>query len=125
MANAVSSPETPGGLISGAAHESAPVPLRVPRGGHLSLLQAVATLARESTTAEPPANRALLRRFRDNARRLASTTAHLARLTAEGKPVPAETEWLLDNNYIIDEVIREVRTDLPRGYYRELPALDA
>ncbi|CAN5666111.1 hypothetical protein BH23GEM1_BH23GEM1_00170 [soil metagenome] len=32
-------------------------------------------------------------------------------------------EWFLDNFYIIQEHIREVRTSLPRGYYQELPKL--
>ncbi len=32
-------------------------------------------------------------------------------------------EWLLDNRYIVQEHIREVRESLPRGYYRELPEL--
>jgi len=32
-------------------------------------------------------------------------------------------EWFLDNFYIIQEHIREVRTSLPRSYYQELPKL--
>ncbi|MGI9140420.1 MAG: GH36-type glycosyl hydrolase domain-containing protein [Gemmatimonadaceae bacterium] len=32
-------------------------------------------------------------------------------------------EWFLDNFYIIQEHIREVRTSLPHGYYHELPKL--
>jgi len=32
-------------------------------------------------------------------------------------------DWFLDNFYIIQEHIREVRTSLPRGYYQELPKL--
>ena len=31
--------------------------------------------------------------------------------------------WFLDNYYVIQEHIQEVRTTLPRGYYRELPEL--
>ena len=34
-------------------------------------------------------------------------------------------EWLLDNFYVVEEHIREVGQTLPRGYYRELPELDA
>ncbi|HUR92152.1 MAG TPA: glucoamylase family protein, partial [Gemmatimonadaceae bacterium] len=33
-------------------------------------------------------------------------------------------DWFLDNFYIIQEHIREVRTSLPRGYYQELPKLE-
>ncbi len=32
-------------------------------------------------------------------------------------------EWLLDNAYIVQEHIREIRTNLPGGYYQELPKL--
>src|SRR5262249_5298546 len=34
-----------------------------------------------------------------------------------------DAEWLLDNFHIIEETLREVRQDLPRGYYRKLPKL--
>ena len=34
-------------------------------------------------------------------------------------------EWLLDNFHIITEALREVRTDLPPGYYDRLPKLAA
>jgi len=32
-------------------------------------------------------------------------------------------EWLLDNFYIIQEAMQEVREDMPKGYYRQLPKL--
>jgi cyclic beta-1,2-glucan synthetase len=35
----------------------------------------------------------------------------------------AGAEWLLDNYYIITDQIREIRVDLPRRYYAELPKL--
>jgi cyclic beta-1,2-glucan synthetase len=31
--------------------------------------------------------------------------------------------WLLDNYYVVQEQLQEVRAGLPRGYYRELPEL--
>jgi cyclic beta-1,2-glucan synthetase len=34
-----------------------------------------------------------------------------------------ETEWLLDNFHIVEEALREVRHDLPPGYYTKLPKL--
>jgi cyclic beta-1,2-glucan synthetase len=37
-------------------------------------------------------------------------------------PSPAE-EWLLDNGHVIEEQVREIKEDLPRGYLRELPRL--
>ncbi len=32
-------------------------------------------------------------------------------------------DWLLDNSYVVQEHIREIRTSLPRSYYQELPKL--
>ena len=32
-------------------------------------------------------------------------------------------EWLVDNFHIVEEQLREIREDLPRGYYHELPKL--
>ena len=37
--------------------------------------------------------------------------------------VPKATEWLMDNAYVVERAIRQVRDDLPPGYYRRLPAL--
>jgi cyclic beta-1,2-glucan synthetase len=122
MANSTISPGSPESPAADVL-TPAPTPLRVEGAGHLSLLQAVTALAREGANAEPPGSRDLLRRFRDNARSLERATTKLGLLTAAGNPVPGETEWLLDNYYIIEEVVREVQTDLPRRYYRELPAL--
>ena len=32
-------------------------------------------------------------------------------------------EWLVDNFHVVDEQIRQIHDDLPRGYYRQLPKL--
>jgi len=37
--------------------------------------------------------------------------------------VTPAAEWLLDNFHIVTDQIREIREDLPRGYYQELPKL--
>jgi cyclic beta-1,2-glucan synthetase len=34
-------------------------------------------------------------------------------------------EWMLDNFYIIQQTLRQVRQDLPPGYYRRLPKLNS
>ncbi|GAA3953293.1 GH36-type glycosyl hydrolase domain-containing protein [Allohahella marinimesophila] len=44
---------------------------------------------------------------------------------AEAKELfPPAGEWLLDNFYLIEENIRQVRRDLPQRFYRELPEMD-
>src|SRR5262245_27049720 len=64
----------------------------------------------------------LLRRFRENGEALTRAHAEIARL-AHHEPLGADAEWLLDNYHIIEETLREVRHDLPRGFYHELPKL--
>ncbi|MDX3773583.1 glucoamylase family protein [Chromatiaceae bacterium AAb-1] len=65
----------------------------------------------------------LQRRLNANARvLLAAYRTSAAELEAGHSIVPA-AEWLLDNYHIIDQQIREIRDDLPAGYYRQLPKL--
>ncbi|MBN8548623.1 MAG: cyclic beta 1-2 glucan synthetase, partial [Deltaproteobacteria bacterium] len=43
---------------------------------------------------------------------------------ADNKEIlPSGSEWILDNYHVIEEHMREVRKDLPRGYYKTLPHL--
>ena len=57
----------------------------------------------------------------------ATCAAHRRRFQAgtgaEGEGGGLDAEWLCDNFHIIEEVLREVRLDLPRGYDKELPKL--
>ena len=41
----------------------------------------------------------------------------------EERAITPAAEWLVDNFHIVDEQLREIREDLPRGFYRELPKL--
>jgi len=57
--------------------------------------------------------------------RLILEQAH-QRLTAAaalGRDISPAGDWFLDNYHIVQDHIGEVRESLPRGYYRELPAL--
>src|SRR5205085_5145499 len=40
-----------------------------------------------------------------------------------GQFVTAAAEWLLDNFHLVTTEIRDIRQHLPKGYYRQLPAL--
>jgi cellobiose phosphorylase len=40
-----------------------------------------------------------------------------------GQGVTVSAEWLLDNSYLIQEQINDVRADLPESYYGELPGV--
>src|SRR6185437_4044445 len=58
-----------------------------------------------------------------NGRVLYAAYRRIAAAAAEGLTLISDAEWLLDNFYIVEEVLREVRHDLPRGYYKKLPKL--
>ncbi|GAB2927387.1 hypothetical protein [Rheinheimera gaetbuli] len=66
---------------------------------------------------------ALQQRLSANANTLlAAYRTSAAELQAGHSIVPA-AEWLLDNYHIVEQQIREIRDDLPAGYYRQLPKL--
>ena len=39
------------------------------------------------------------------------------------RPVTPAADWLVDNFHAVEEQIRDIRSDLPHGYYRQLPKL--
>ncbi len=67
------------------------------------------------------AGRDFLARFERNAAGIISAHNQVTESLKAGFPLPAEAEWLLDNFYVVEEQLREIRDDLPRGFYRELP----
>lgn len=69
------------------------------------------------------ASRSLVSRLRDNERVLLGAYRTIAATAVEGRPMAPAAEWLLDNFHLVEQQVREVRTDLPESYYRELPKL--
>jgi cyclic beta-1,2-glucan synthetase len=69
------------------------------------------------------ASRSLFPRFDDNARVLREAYRALTDDVHRGEFVTPSGEWLLDNYHLVASEIRQVRHNLPRGYYRELPKL--
>ncbi|TET51702.1 MAG: hypothetical protein E3J64_06415, partial [Anaerolineales bacterium] len=66
----------------------------------------------------------LLRRLRLEERRLHDTYVNLTRASKKQTLLPYAAEWLLDNFFVVERAIRQVREDLPHGYHRELPVMD-
>ncbi|MEK9144791.1 MAG: carbohydrate-binding protein, partial [Elusimicrobiota bacterium] len=69
------------------------------------------------------AARSVFPRFDENARLLRDTYRALSDDVHHGEFVTPAAEWFLDNFHLIAAEIREVRQNLPHGYYRQLPAL--
>lgn len=71
----------------------------------------------------PPRVPSLHARLRDNAGELLRGYRAGAAEVAAGRGVVPAAEWLLDNYHVVEAQMREIRTDLPPGYYRQLPKL--
>ncbi|MGH9424537.1 MAG: hypothetical protein ACRD3J_31480, partial [Thermoanaerobaculia bacterium] len=65
----------------------------------------------------------LLERLDDTRKVLDEIHDRLAEAAERDVDISPAGEWLLDNAYIVQEHIREIRTNLPGGYYQELPKL--
>src|SRR5262245_38096994 len=87
-------------------------------GRHATALAAMYTLA-----AEPGRGRPLLPRLDEAASELDDTYQFLS-AAIRGDVVPVGSEdWLRDNHHVVQDQVREIRQDLPRQYYFELPKL--
>ncbi len=62
-------------------------------------------------------------RLRDNENMLLSVYRGIAGAANENRHGTPAADWLLDNYHIVEEQIREIRQDLPPGFYRLLPKL--
>src|SRR6266511_530194 len=72
---------------------------------------------------ESDKGRPLLPRVQDNGRVLRDAYRLIATAIREERAITPAAEWLVDNFHVVDEQLREIRDDLPAGFYRELPKL--
>src|SRR5215831_4527793 len=83
--------------------------------------ESLALAQRVNTT--PSKGSPLLPRIFDNGRVLLESYRAIAQAIREERAITPAAEWLVDNFHIVDEQLREIRDDLPAGYYRELPKI--
>jgi cyclic beta-1,2-glucan synthetase len=74
-------------------------------------------------TAKPTKGHSLASRLADNASVLRDVQRAIAKAIGEGRAITPAAEWLIDNYHVVERQIREIRSDLPPGYYRQLPKL--
>ena len=79
--------------------------------------------AAQPITTRPPVVMSLHARLNDNAAVLLATYRASAVELESGRGMVPAAEWLLDNYHLVEAQIREIRDDLPPGYYRQLPKL--
>jgi cyclic beta-1,2-glucan synthetase len=82
------------------------------------------SLARAQTvTAKLEKGHSLIKRLADNASVLLSSHCAIVKAIDEERTITPAAEWLVDNYHLVEKQIRQVRLDLPTGFYRQLPKL--
>jgi cyclic beta-1,2-glucan synthetase len=71
------------------------------------------------------AGRPLIPRVLENGRVLLEYYRSTAEAIQRDQAITPAAEWLVDNFFIVEEQLREIRDDLPPGFYRKLPKLSA
>jgi cyclic beta-1,2-glucan synthetase len=79
--------------------------------------------AAQAVAAKPVRGHPLAGRLADNASVLLKSHAAIARVADQGGAITPAALWLLDNYYLIERQIHDIRLNLPPGYYRQLPKL--
>jgi cyclic beta-1,2-glucan synthetase len=72
---------------------------------------------------QPDEGRPLAGRLADNGVVLLAAYRTIVKAIDEGRAITPAAEWLIDNYHLVERQVREIRSDLPPGYYRELPKL--
>ncbi len=62
-------------------------------------------------------------RHRENEKEILRVYRTTAVDSENGLTITPAAEWLLDNHYVIEEAIQEVRRDFPKKFYRQLPTM--
>jgi len=73
--------------------------------------------------ANPRRGGLLLPELDESAARLDETYRFLSAAARIDPQAVASEDWLRDNHHVVQDQVREIRQDLPRNYYRELPKL--
>jgi cyclic beta-1,2-glucan synthetase len=101
-----------------------PEPIREELFGIERLEQHARSLASAQAVASRlTAGHSLAPRLADNERELVEGYRTTMRATRAGIAITPAAEWLIDNFHLVERQIRDIRADLPPGYYRQLPKL--
>ena len=65
----------------------------------------------------------LTTRLKQNAAVLLAAYRFNGAALLEGQSVPLAAQWLLDNYHLVEQQLEQIASDLPSGYYRQLPKL--
>ena len=103
-------------------------PIEAPIRAELFSLERLEQHAESLATAQrvavgPVRGLPLDRRLRENTKVLGETYRTIVKAFHAHQPITPAAEWLLDNFHVVEEQVREIKHDLPPGFYRKLPKL--
>jgi cyclic beta-1,2-glucan synthetase len=112
----------------GRARSASPWDSREPLREELFSVERLEEHARSLAVAQPvmpkpTKGRPLARRLADNGAVLLDAYRKVTQGIDEGRAITPPGEWLVDNYHIVERQIRAIHSDLPPGYYRQLPKL--
>ena len=101
---------------------------RTPIRGELFSIERLEAHGRSLAAAQPvlagkTRGHPLAGRLADNAAFLLKANSAIETFAEVRRQVTPAAEWLIDNYHLVDMQIREIGTDLPPGYYSQLPKL--
>ncbi|MFA5812133.1 MAG: glycosyl transferase, partial [bacterium] len=120
--------ETPPALFVLHPHREGPVGENVSPGGTpfnpAQFQEHAERLATEhQVDPKPLRDTELLGRLDEGRRWVQQACLDLSEAGRLQQSVPPTAEWLLDNEYILESTARDIQLNLPRHFYRQLPAL--
>lgn len=77
----------------------------------------------QRVTSRPSGGKQLTKRLDDNSRVLLMAYRAIVAAIPDERAITPAADWLVDNFHAVEEQIRDIRRDLPRAYYRQLPKL--
>ncbi|MGZ3773900.1 MAG: GH36-type glycosyl hydrolase domain-containing protein [Pseudobdellovibrionaceae bacterium] len=72
---------------------------------------------------KPRKKTSLLKRMHESGDKLLLYYRTLSHAIGQREEISPAAEWLADNFHIVEDQLREIRNDLPKSYYNELPKL--
>jgi cyclic beta-1,2-glucan synthetase len=125
-ASASGSPSFTSSFASAKALPHSEGPIRAELFSVERLEQHAETLAATQTVdTELKRGRPLVPRVLENGRVLLEAYQALAQAIQQEHSITPAAEWLVDNFFIVDEQLRDIREDLPPRFYRKLPKLNS
>jgi cyclic beta-1,2-glucan synthetase len=77
----------------------------------------------QTVASRPTRGRSRTARLAENGVALLSAYRSIVKAIDDGRQITPAGEWLIDNFHLVERQIRQISTDLPSGYYRQLPKL--